>query len=38
MYLQYILDSLDEVRTEPKEEIAAATSRNAMVFFNFSPT
>jgi TatD DNase family protein len=34
MYLPYILDAICDVRTEPREEIAEATRRNAEIFFN----
>jgi len=37
MYLSFILKSISQVRSEPVEDIAAATSRNAMFFFGFSP-
>jgi len=36
MYLSYILDAICEVRSEPKADIAAATSRNALKFFSFN--
>jgi len=35
MYLSYILDAISEVRSESREEVAAATSHNALKFFSF---
>jgi TatD DNase family protein len=37
MYLRYIFNSICEVRTEAPEAIAAATTHNAMIFFDLPP-
>jgi len=35
MYLRYVFDAVCEVRSEDREEIAVATTRNALKFFGF---
>lgn len=37
VYLPFVLKAISEVRTEPAEEIAAASTANAMIFFGLPP-